>query len=321
MTLLLVNFAVLTLICFAVLALYLRKGSSGKSMQARLQTIHVVERQAENSLAGTLKEVVGRGLGGRMILFLRNAPFAARIEKLLLEANSPLTVLSVALVSASCAVVAGLACFVALRLPLLAVVAFLLGSAAPYGVLNLQRSSRLKAFNDQLPEALDLMTRALRAGHALGSAIELIGQESPTPLGPEFASLFQQQKLGVRLREAMLEMGARIPSNDLHFVITAILVQRETGGDVTEILERTTHVIRERARIEAEVRTRTAQGKLTGWILGLLPVVMLVLINLLSPGYSSVLFHDPTGQKLLYAGAGCIVVGGLIIRKIVDVKV
>jgi len=237
------------------------------------------------------------------------------------EANSPLTVLSAALISASCAVVAGAGCFLLLPVLIPVVLAFVLGSVAPYGFFLWQRSARLNAFNALLPDALELMTRALRAGHALASAIEVVGQESPAPLGPEFASVFQQQKLGVRFRDAMLEMGERIPSKDLHFLITAILVQRETGGDVTEILERTTYIIRERWRISAEVRTRTAQGKLTGWILGLLPVVMLGLINLVSPGYSHILFHDPTGQKLLYIGAGFIVAGGLVIRKIVDVRV
>ena len=116
-------------------------------------------------------------------------------------------------------------------------------------------------------------------------------------------------------------MGNRVPSRDLQFLITAILVQKETGGDLTEILERASHVIRERVRIEGEVRTHTAQGRLTGWILGLLPVIMLALINMVSPGYSSILFHDPLGQKLLYAGGTLIVLGGLIIRKIVDVQV
>jgi len=112
-----------------------------------------------------------------------------------------------------------------------------------------------------------------------------------------------------------------VPSRDLQFLITAILVQKETGGDLTEILERASYVIRERVRIEGEVRTRTASGRLTGWILGLLPVILLVITNIVSPGYSSVLFHDPLGQKLLYTGGGLILLGGAIIGRIVDVQV
>jgi tight adherence protein B len=165
------------------------------------------------------------------------------------------------------------------------------------------------------------MARALRAGHAIGTSIELIADQSPQPLAGEFAQVYQQQRVGLQFRDALLQMGARVPSRDLQFLITAILVQKETGGDLTEILDRASHVIRERIRIEGEVRTHSAQGRLTGWILGLLPVVMLVLINIVSPGYSTVLFHDPTGQKLLAAGSVLIVIGGLVIRKIVDVQV
>jgi tight adherence protein B len=149
----------------------------------------------------------------------------------------------------------------------------------------------------------------------------MVAEESPEPLAFEFVQVYQQQRLGLHFRDALLQMGSRVPSRDLQFLVTAILVQKETGGDLTEILARTSYVIRERVRIEGEVRTRTAQGRLTGWILGLLPIVMLVLINVVSPGYSDVLFHDPLGQKLLYAGGGLIVVGALIIRKIVDVQV
>jgi tight adherence protein B len=321
MTILAINFILVVLISFTILAVFLRRAASNSAMRTRLKTIHVAHFDKGSKTVAALKATMNRRSAARLIRYLRNAPFAAMIEKLLREANSPLTVLSAALISASCALAVSATCFLLSGLPILAVPAFLLGSVAPYGYLLWQRSARLNAFNALLPDALELMTRALRAGHALASAIEIVGQESPPPLGPEFASVFQQQKLGVRFREALLEMGERIPSGDLHFLITAILVQRETGGDITEILERTTYVIRERWRIGAEVKTRTAQGKLTGWILGLLPVVMLVLINLVSPGYSHILFHDPTGQKLLYAGAGFIVVGGLVIRKIVDVRV
>jgi tight adherence protein B len=220
---------------------------------------------------------------------------------------------------------AGLGCafvaFLMSHMLLLVIAALAVGASIPYGLLKFKRSRRVKAFNTALPDAIDLMARALRAGHSMSSAIELIADQSPQPLAGEFVQVYQQQKLGLRFRDVLLQMAARIPSRDLQFLITAILVQKETGGDLTEILDRTSHVIRERVRIEGEVRTRTAQGRLTGWILGLLPVIMLGLINLFSPGYSSLLFHDPTGQKLLYVGAALIVIGGLVIRKVVDVEV
>lgn len=188
-------------------------------------------------------------------------------------------------------------------------------------VLRIKRNRRVKAFNDALPDAIDLMARCLVAGHSVGSSIEMVGQQAPEPLAFEFVQVYQQQRLGLQFREALLQMGGRVPSRDLQFLITAILVQKETGGDLTEILARTSHVIRERIRIQGEVKTRTAQGRLTGWILGLLPVVMLVLINIISPGYSHVLFHDPIGQGLMYAGATLIAIGAFFIRRIVDIQV
>ena len=155
----------------------------------------------------------------------------------------------------------------------------------------------------------------------MGSAIEMIAEQSPEPLAGSSSRSSSSRGWACSFAMRCCKWGRRVPSRDLQFLITAILVQKETGGDLTEILERASHVIRERVRIEGEVRTRTAQGRLTGWILGLLPVIMLVIINIVSPGYSSVLFHDPMGQKLLYTGGGLILLGGVIIRKIVDVQV
>ena len=155
----------------------------------------------------------------------------------------------------------------------------------------------------------------------MNSAVEIVAEQSPEPLSSEFAIVFQQQKFGIPFRDALLQLGDRIPSKDLHFLITAILVQKETGGDLTEILDRTTHVIRDRIRIEGEIKTYTAQGRLTGWILGALPIIMLVILNIVTPGYSAPLFHDPLGQDMLYVGGTLIVIGGLIIRKIVNIQV
>jgi len=195
------------------------------------------------------------------------------------------------------------------------------GATVPFLILRMKKNRRVKAFNAALPDAIDLMARSLVAGHSMGSAIEMIAEQSPEPLAFEFVQVFQQQRLGLQFRDALLQMGARVPSRDLHFLITAILVQKETGGDLAEILDRAAHVIRERIRIEGEVRTHTAQGRLTGWILALLPVLLLILLNLISPGYSTVLFEDPLGQKLLYTGGTFIVIGALVIRKVVDVQV
>jgi tight adherence protein B len=208
------------------------------------------------------------------------------------------------------------------NLPL--IVKLLLSAAlgfAPIMLLRLQGARRLKAFNNALPECIDLMARALRAGRSVASAIEVIAEQGQEPVASEFAHVFKEQNFGLPFRESLMNMSRRIPSQDLQFLITAMLVQKETGGNLIDILDRTTHVIRERIRIHGEIRVKTAQGRLTGWILSLLPIVMGVLINFVNPGFEKPLFYDPVGKIMLYCGAGMLVLGGLIIRKIVDIEV
>ena len=191
----------------------------------------------------------------------------------------------------------------------------------PWLWLRLRRDKRLRKVEEALPGAAELMSRALRAGHSVQQALELVGTETDGPLAEEFRHLHHEQKFGVPLRDALRALAARLPSRDLQFLVTAIVVQKETGGDLIEILDRTTHVIRDRLRVQREVKTYTAQGRLTGWILSALPVVLLVLTAILTPSYSAVMFHDRTGQLMLASAAALIVIGSLIIRRVVRVEV
>jgi tight adherence protein B len=200
-------------------------------------------------------------------------------------------------------------------------VAAVLLCAAPVLLLRFKRTRRLKAFNDALPDAIDLMARALRAGHSVASAIEVIAERGREPVSSEFALVYQQQNFGLPFRDALTNMALRIQSKDLQFVITALLVQKETGGNLAEILDRTTYVIRERLRIYGEIRIKSAQGRFTGWILSLLPIVIGVLINIVNHGFEKPLFEEPIGHILLYAGAGMLAVGSFIISKIVKIEV
>jgi tight adherence protein B len=243
------------------------------------------------------------------------------IERLILHAGAKTTVGKVVLSGIVSAVVCGLLADHFTGILGLALVIGAVGSLAPIIVLRFKKSKRVAKFNEALPDSIDLMSRALRAGHSMSSSIEVIAQQSPEPLASEFEACFQQQKFGIPFRDSMLAMGERIPSDDLHFFITAILVQKETGGDLTDILDRTTKLIRDRIRIQGEIKTHTAQGRLTGWILSLMPLGMLLLMNFITPGYSDVLFNTWIGQRLLMGGGVLILIGGLIIRKIVDIKV
>lgn len=316
-----ITFFVALSLSFAILMAFLRPTASTSARQRLIVIQDSVRPHNAGAYGVDLVDPARQSGSARLSAFLDRYRFAKKLKVLLVHANSDLSVGGAVLASAGAALVSGLTVFVFLHWLLLAAAASAAGSALPYGVLRFRRSHRLKAFNAALPDAIDLMARALRAGHAMGSSIEMVADQMPEPLAFEFVQVYQQQRLGLQFRVALLQMGARVPSRDLQFLITAILVQKETGGDLTEILDRAAYVIRERIRIEGEVRTHTAQGRLTGWILGLLPIIMLMLINLVSPGYSSLLFHDPVGQELLYAGGAFILVGAFIIRKIVDVQV
>jgi tight adherence protein B len=317
-----ITFVLALTLSLTILLLATRPPGPSKSARQRLTSIrHSVNAQKSGARDIDLEQDANPGLPARLTQLLARYQFSNKLKLLITHANSAATVGSTVLASIGSALAGGIAALFYFRALPVAAAAAIVASSIPYLLLRRKRTQRLKAFNNALPGAIELMARALRAGHAIGTAIELIADQSPQPLGGEFAQVYQQQRVGLQFRDALLQMGTRVPSRDLQFLITAILVQKETGGDLTEILDRATHVIRERIRIEGEVRTHSAQGRLTGWILGLLPVVMLALINIVSPGYSTVLFHDPTGQKLLAGGSVLILIGGLVIRKIVDVQV
>lgn len=192
--------------------------------------------------------------------------------------------------------------------------------AIPYIFLVQKRKRRLRRFSELLPEAIDLMSRGLRAGQALPTAVETIAQESDEPLRSEFRRAADEQSFGLPFREAMANLSRRVPVADLQFLVTAILVQKETGGNLAQILDKTSHVIRERVRVGGQMRIRTAQGRLTGWILCSLPFVMFIGLNFLHPGYGKVLFEDPFGQKMVTYAGGAMAIGIVVIRKIVNVK-
>lgn len=252
---------------------------------------------------------------------VRRMAVGRRVDTLILHSDSRLSLRKFILLSMGCACMVGtLAAFLVGGILLTAAASATAGSL-PYAVLRRKRLRRLTQFEASLPEAIALMSRCLRAGHSIASALEIISDQSTGPLSREFARVSQQQRLGVMFRESVLELAGRVPSQDLHFLVTAILVQRESGGDLTEILDGATRVISDRMRIAAQVRVHSAQGRLSGWILSALPFIMFFLINLLNPGYSRLLFSDPTGRLLLYGGLCSIGAGILMIRKIVNVKV
>ena len=193
--------------------------------------------------------------------------------------------------------------------------------ATPYVFLLKKRELRFRRITAQLPAVIDLMSSGLRAGQALAATIETVAIEADEPLRSEFQRTTAEMAFGLPFREALLNLRARVPVADVQFLIAAILVQKETGGNLAQVLDKTAKVVRERVRVEGELRIRTAQGRFTGWVLCALPVLLFIGMNFLHPGYEKVLFEDPSGQTLVKYAAVMMVIGMIAIRRIVNVKV
>ncbi len=194
-------------------------------------------------------------------------------------------------------------------------------ASIPIAYVFYKRSQRFAAFEKRLPEALDLVVRALRAGHGLVSGIEMVANELPPPIGEEFKATFDEQNYGLELREALLNLAERVPIHDVRIIVTAIMIQRDTGGNLAEVLEKVAHVIRERYRLKRQIRVHTAQGRLTGWILALLPVILGSVLFIARPDFIAVLWQHPTGLKMLYAACIMTILGALVIRRIIQIRV
>lgn len=232
---------------------------------------------------------------------LRRIPLARTTERLLEAADSRLTVARLWACSAALPVAVLLAA-VALGLALLPVLLLVLGSAAaPTLLLVVGADRRSRKLSEQLPEALDMMARSLRAGHATSAAFQMVATEMPDPVSVEFGRAFEEQRLGLSLEQAILHMTARLPQNrDLKIFATSALIQRETGGNLAELLGGIAETIRARYRFQGKLRALTAEGRASGVILGLLPLGFVALIQLVNPGYFAPLWHQPAGHVILF---------------------
>jgi tight adherence protein B len=253
--------------------------------------------------------------------WLRSIDVFGRLRKLLRQADLKWTVATFCLLTAAGAVAAGTAVYLRTRGLALTVPLAAAGASLPLLWALQKRYRRFNTFEQMMPEALDLIVSALRAGHGLTSALATVAKEMPDPIGVEFGQCFSEQNFGLELRAAMLNLAERVPTQDVRIVVTAILVHKESGGNLAEILEKVAHIIRERFRLKRQVRVHTAQGRLTGWILAVLPVVLGVALYLVKPDAMRVLWTKPLGIRMLYGAGVMTVIGGLIIRKIVQVKV
>lgn len=215
---------------------------------------------------------------------------------------------------------AGLAIVTGLKVYFVPIIAIALGGL-PFVWLILRRRKRLKKFQAQLPDALELIARALRAGHSLASGFSLVSNEMSEPISKEFARVFEEQNLGIPMDEALAELTERVPNLDLKFFATAVVLQRQTGGDLAEILDKIGELVRERFRIWGQVQALTGEGRLSGIVLLALPPALFVAVYKLNPDYVMLLFTHDMGKKMLIGGAIMQLLGAIVIKKIVNIRV
>ena len=191
----------------------------------------------------------------------------------------------------------------------------------PLLVLSFKRAGRMRKLTNQLPDVFDMMGQALRAGHSLAGAVQNIYEQMPPPIATEFAQVYHEQNLGVKIEDALQSMANRVDSLDIRFFVTAVMIQRQTGGDLAEVLDKISSVIRERIELAGLVRGLTAEGRLSGWVLFSLPICVFLAMMKLNPEYANVLFEDPRGQVMLMVAGGMQLMGIAMIRWIVNIKV
>jgi tight adherence protein B len=320
MTLLVLTFVAILLATFGVVVAVTRQSPDEKIVGERMAWIHLSQntKAVAGPDGGQLLKETKRSRFGWLDEMLLRIQFGQVLQVRILQANSSTSVAGLILGSLGLFAAGSTITWFFAPMILVDLGAGAALSLLPFGILSLKRTKRVNAFDAALPECIDMLARALRAGHSVVGSMEMLAENAREPAAFEFGEVFKQLNLGLPMRNALLQLLDRVPSADLRVLVTAIMVQKDTGGNLVEILERTVFVIRERLRIQGEIRVETAQGRLTGWILTALPVVMMVLLNLVNPGYSSILFHDQLGRKLIYISLGMLAVGSFVIRKIVN---
>ena len=315
------SFFFVLLLTFGVVSFVGAPSRTDKTLQSRLAAISIDKTGVPGAAAMQANELLRKTATSRFDWIGQSISkyiSMQSLQKWISQAAINTTASALLVQSAAAAGIGFVVCmffapYIAAELPTAGVCALL-----PWARIAFARYRRLRAFEKALPHAIDMMARSLRAGHSTAGAIEIMAEGAPEPACSEFSEVFRQQNFGLPLRDALMQLLDRVPSQDLRVLVTAICVQRETGGNLVEVLDRTVDVIRERQRIQGEIRVQTAQGRLTGWILTLLPVIVMLLINVMDPGYSKPLLSTVVGHKLLGLCCVLIFLGALTINRIIN---
>ncbi len=292
-----------------------------RRLDQRLSEVAVVAEEEGNSGGGNLLKDRKAGMFAAVERMAGGSDRASGLSRWVDQSGVKISLGKLLIVALCVAGFAGFAAMVVIRtawaLPLGAVVGF----AMPFMYLKMKRRRRLNAFEEQFPEALDLISRALKAGHAFATGLKMVADEMPEPVGPEFRKAFDEQNFGLPLKDSLDNLSQRIPLLDIRFFATAVLIQRETGGNLSEILENLAHVVRERFKILRQVRVYTAHGRLTGYVLLGLPAFLSVALMFINPDHMNLLFRERMGQQMLMAALVMMVIGYVWIQQVIKIEV
>jgi tight adherence protein B len=286
-------------------------------IEGRLRDIHVRTAVGEES-------VLAQGTAGPLPALERwlmeTAP-GARVGRFIEQSGVRTTIISMGGLSILAGGLGALLIWVFIRFPGEMYVGAAVGASLPWAYLWLKRGKRIRKFEEQFPEALDLLSRALRAGHAFQTGMGMVGEEMPPPVGPEFKKTFERQNFGLSVRDALDELSDRVPLVDVRFFVTAVSIQRETGGNLSEILDNLARVVRERFKLLRQVRVHTAHGRFTGYVLLALPAGLGLLLFRMNPDMMMPLFTTRGGQMMLFTAMILQTVGFFWIRKVINIEV
>ena len=313
-------FVLVALAVFAAVSLLDQRSAQSRLIKERLANERKApERAPEEELALLRDEQLSKIPA--LDTLLRRSTRVTNIQKMLAQGGMSMRAGNFLGFSALAGVVATIAAYVLSKRVEVAWVALLLGFLLPYSYASFRRNQRFEKFEELFPEAIDTLARAVRAGHAFTTALEMITAEVAEPVSGEFRQLYEEQKFGMPVRDALINLTERVPLVDVKFFVTAVMLQRETGGNLAEILDNLSYVIRERFKIQRQVRVYTAQGRLTMALLMAMPPIIVTIMLVLNPSFIRPLFADPIGHTLLVAGIILQTIGYFVIRKIIRIQV
>jgi tight adherence protein B len=315
----LVTFIVVTIIVFALVSLYDERTARARTLRDRLSRVDEKAEQPQPEAAFLRDEMLSKIPA--FDTFLRRSDRVSELQKTLTQGNVDIRAGNFLILCLVSAVAFALVAFLFGGKVVFGWAGLLLGFFIPYAWASHMRAKRFAKFEEKFPEAIDTLARAVRAGHAFTTALEMIANEISEPVASEFRQLYEEQKFGLPVREALLNLTDRVPLVDVKFFVTAVMLQRETGGNLAEILDNLSYVIRERFKILRQVRVHTAQGRLTMMLLMALPPAIVVIMQIMNPGFIQPLFTDPIGHAFIVGGITLQTIGYFVIRRIIRIQV